>query len=175
MFEISPDIRRFSAQTDRNVSVEVADGLGQKRVEFDTFCRRIAELAVGGSLDKVRAMQLLSSAAVSGLGEPEMAGKQSQHSKRDIFRPDSSHNLADHIGVCSPPFLVEHTRVNAKTYSIAMFLTSLSRLNSLAEAGGADLVGVDHLLGIDAPGDNCLPVGLELQKVGYVVALCQQH
>ena len=104
-----------------------------------------------------------------------MAGKQSQHSKRDIFRLDSGHDLADQISVCSPPFWVEHTRVNAKAYSVAMILTILSRLDSLAEAGGADLVGVDHLLGIDAPGDNCLPVGLELQQVGYVVALCEQH
>jgi len=104
-----------------------------------------------------------------------MAGKQSQHSKRDIFRLGSSHDLANQISVCSPPFLVEHTRVNAKTYSVTMILTSLSRLNSLAEAGGADLVGIDHLLGIDAPRDDYLPVGLELQQVGYVVALCEQH
>lgn len=175
MLETSPDIGRLSAQADRYISVEAADGLSQKRVEFDALFRRITELPVQGPLDKIRAMQLFSSVAVSSLGEPEMAGKQSQHPKRDILRPDSSHNLADHIGVCIAPFIVEHSRVNAKTYPVAVILAGLSRLNSLAEAGGADLVGVDHLLGVDTPGDDCLPVGLESQQVVYVIALCQQH
>src|SRR3990172_2001228 len=92
LLEISPDIGCFSAEANRDVFVKAANGLGQKRVEFDTFFRRIPELSIGSPFNKVGAMELLSPAPVSGLGEPEMAGKQSQHSQSDILRRDRSHN-----------------------------------------------------------------------------------
>lgn len=137
VFQDIPDIRCLSAQTYGDILIEAADNIGQKGVKFNTLLRRIAELAVRGSLDEAMARERLSPAAIRCLGEAKVAWEKPQHAKCYVLRAEGGQGFLDQIGIRSLPVCMENAGVDTKSYSVAVVLACFGCLNSLAQSGGA--------------------------------------
>lgn len=120
-------------------------------------------------------LKFLGPVAVGQRCEAKMAGQKPQHAERDVFGLDSSQCLLDEVSVAGLPVWIENAGVDAESDSVAVLLAASGCVDTLAKARCARLVGLDHVLAVQAPGDNCMFVRLDGEQIVNIAALGQQH
>jgi hypothetical protein len=169
-------MRRFTAQADRDSSVETANNIYKEGIEFDSLLFWITELAVGGKVGK--GLDLKRSFGFDWIclcGKMRMAGDKTEHSDSDIFRFDGSEHFLEHFSVRILPAGMQDAGVDSETDAIAVILAASGGVDSFIEVGGVKLILADCLGAIDAPGDNCLIIGFYGKKVIDITTFGKQH
>ncbi len=84
-FEGLPDFGSFAADAYGNSFVELANGIDNEVVKFDTFFGGVSDFVVGSQFVEIIVPEVVSVPSIGLFGESVVAGQKPQSTEGDVF------------------------------------------------------------------------------------------